>query len=230
MTSAAAAASTTEPFVLPSIPDSSSPSITSYGATVSMTGWPPSSEVIIVEATEPTSPATTILSPSSYGTTIIESTYSPDNVDPTASAMAMSSPSNSTLSATISQVVHLSIPSGDGSTPYTIPPVPTSSGAEAWAEPLPVAVVTQLEAVIKDAGVPAGGKERVLSTITTIARPADVTASPFTDGGNRGIPGWGGKRQEREMERNTRRNRHPEEWDTDAVEKLKLMASTAGSS
>lgn len=103
---------------------------------------------------------------------------------------------HTTLSATISQVIHLSFPSapsGNGDhTLYTLPPLPTSADGKAWVEPLPIAVVTQLEAVIVDEGTAGRHKGQVLSTITTFASPPDVTASPAGGGGAAAGDGGGG--------------------------------------
>ncbi|KAL8873161.1 MAG: hypothetical protein Q9174_001330 [Haloplaca sp. 1 TL-2023] len=80
---------------------------------------------------------------------------------------------HTTVPASVGQVLHLTIPAPDPEErlSYTDPPRPSLPGEKAYPYPLPVLVVTQLEAVVSDTAP--GGK--ILSTITTVRAPPDAT-------------------------------------------------------
>ena len=80
---------------------------------------------------------------------------------------------HTTVPASVGQVLHLTIPAADPTERlcYTTPPRPKSPDEKAYPYPLPILVVTQLEAVISDSAH--GGK--ILSTITTVRRAPDAT-------------------------------------------------------
>ncbi|KAL9581911.1 MAG: hypothetical protein Q9212_003605, partial [Teloschistes hypoglaucus] len=155
--------------------------------------WTPSSP-----SSKPFTNATSANTPATATTTTMTTAASTPRLSHLPYYTTTTTTLHTTLSATISQVIHLSFPSapsGDDAhtTRYTLPPLPTSADGKAWVEPLPIAVVTQLEAVVVDKGTAGRHKGQVLSTITAFASPPDVTASPVVvDGGGAGDGGGGG--------------------------------------
>ncbi|KAL8965991.1 MAG: hypothetical protein Q9183_003581 [Haloplaca sp. 2 TL-2023] len=93
---------------------------------------------------------------------------------------------HTTVPASVGQVLHLTIPAADPTErmSYTTPPRPKSPDEKAYPYPLPILVVTQLEAVVSDSGP--GGK--ILSTITTVrgAPGSTDTGASFQMGGEVG--------------------------------------------
>ncbi|KAL8910714.1 MAG: hypothetical protein Q9171_004007 [Xanthocarpia ochracea] len=80
----------------------------------------------------------------------------------------------STTSATIGEVLHLTIPSPLTSIPtsYTTPPLPDSPASKVYPYGLPILILTELDAVIYDPS----GKE-VVSTVTTVQIAPDATGA-----------------------------------------------------